>query len=230
MTSVPAPPPARAPAPAPPPVRVLLADAHPLVREGLRTLLADEPDLPVVGEAADGAAAVALVRRRRPDVVLMELSLPKLDGVAVIRRLRAAGLPGRVLVLTSVADGRRVREAVAAGAAGYLLKDVLWADLRGAIRTVAGGGTVFHPLVHRFLALPPRPAPGAALLARLTPRERAVLDQLARGRGECEIAATLSLPSGVVRRDVDRLLGKLGVGDRLEATLVAHELRLTSSL
>jgi DNA-binding NarL/FixJ family response regulator len=209
------------------PLRLLLVDAHEPVREGLRTLLADEPDLRVAGEAADAPTAVALARRLRPDVIVLEVVLPGADGVATIRRLRAVHPAGRILVLTGLGAGRQVREALAAGATGYVLKDVLWADLCLAIRRVGGGRSVLHPEVRRRLRAP-APAPGAARVQRLSEAERALLARLSAGAPDAEIAAALGCPPGAVRRAVARLLSRLGVPDRSEAMLIALDHRLAA--
>jgi DNA-binding NarL/FixJ family response regulator len=220
-----------APAPAAPPppgapLRVLLADAHPTVREGLRTLLADEPDLRLIGEAESGAVAVTLAGALRPDVILLDVALPAAGAGSTIRRLRAVAPSSRILVLTGLAGGREVRAAIAAGATGYLLKDVLWADLRQAIRQAARGVPVLHPAARRHLQPPsrsPSSPPGP-----LSPTERDVLGHLARGRADDEIAAALGRPPHTVRRRVHRLLGKLGAADRLQAALIGLDQQLAT--
>lgn len=204
-----------------PPVRVLLVDDHAIVREGLRTLLAEETGIAVVGEAATGAAALDLAAALRPDVVLMDLVLPDLDGIAATARLRERGAPCRVLVLTSFADDRRVRDAIRAGAVGYLLKDVLQPDLVRAIHAAARGEAVLHPEAQRWLlqqvVAPAAPDP----LDALTEREREVLGLLAAGRSNKEIAAALHLTTGTVKGYVSVILGKLAVADRTQAALYA---------
>jgi two-component system, NarL family, response regulator LiaR len=203
------------------PVRVLLVDDHAIVREGLHTLLAEEPAIAIVGMAATGAEALALAAALRPDVVLMDLLLPDLDGIAVTARLRESVAMCRVLVLTSYVDDQHVRDAIQAGALGYLLKDVLKPELVRAIRAAARGEPVLHPEAQRRLmqqlAAPAPPDP----LATLTERERAVLCLLGAGRSNKEIAATLHLTTGTVKGYVSIILGKLDVADRTQAALYA---------
>jgi DNA-binding NarL/FixJ family response regulator len=219
------------PQPAPPcPLRLLLVDAHASVREGLRILLAETPDLLLVGEAADGRAAVALARALRPDVVLLDLALPGADGVATIRRLRAASPAARVLVLTGLAGRSQVRGALAAGATGYLLKDVLWDDLRRAIHRAARGLPVLHPAARCYLRQEAPPGDETARVQRLTGRERRLLGLLAGSPGgDGDLAAALGVSPDAARRDVDRLLGKLGVADQRQAALLGLGHRLATS-
>jgi NarL family two-component system response regulator LiaR len=201
--------------------RVLIVDDHAIVREGLRTLLSEESDVEVVGEAANGDEAVALAAALLPDVVLMDLVLPGVDGIEATRRIRGGGLPSQVLVLTSFADDQRVREAVQAGAIGYLLKDVLKLELLQAIRAAARGLPALHPVAQQHLlrqvAAPPQPSP----LESLTLREREVLRLLAGGRSNRQIAAALFLTEGTVKGYVSVILSKLGVADRTQAALLA---------
>jgi NarL family two-component system response regulator LiaR len=208
-------------------VRVLIADDHEVVREGLRAVLADVPgDVEVVGEAASGEQAVRLAASLRPDVVLMDLLMPGMDGIEATRRLRADGLPSRVVILTSVADDSRVGEAVRAGAIGYLMKDVRKAELVAAIRAAARDVPTLHPQAQRHLmrevSEPPAPSPFAAL----TPRELDVLRLLARGESNKRIAGALSLSLGTVKGYVSTIFDKLGVDDRTQAALFAHKHRL----
>jgi DNA-binding NarL/FixJ family response regulator len=203
-----------------PPLHVLLVDDHAIVRDGLRMVLEAEPGIAVVGEAADGAEALARAEALRPDVVVLDLIMPGIDGLATLRQWRARALPGRILVLTSSADDLRVREALQAGATGYLLKDVGRAELVQAVRAAAAGALALHPAVQRRLidqltASPPDPA------ATLTPREREVLGLLAQGQSNKEIAAALRLRHGTVKTYVAVILGKLGVADRTQAALFA---------
>jgi two-component system, NarL family, response regulator LiaR len=202
-------------------VRVLIVDDHAIVREGLRTLLSEEPGLEVVGEASDGEQAVAAARTANPDVVLMDLVMPAVDGIEATRRLRAADLPCRVIVLTSFADDRKVRDALQAGAIGYLLKDVLRPELVQAIRSAAQGLPALHPVAQqhliRNLSAPDRPA----LVEDLTEREHEVLRLITRGLNNREIARALHLTEGTVKGYVSIILGKLGVDDRTQAALFA---------
>jgi DNA-binding NarL/FixJ family response regulator len=203
------------------PVRVLIADDHQVVREGLQMILAEsDGEIVVVGEASDGDEAVRLATAMRPDVVLMDLSMPRVDGLEATRRLREAGVPSRVLILTSFAEGEGVRDAVRAGVTGYLMKDVLKAELLTAIRLAADGVPTLHPRAQQHLmrgiAEPETPSPFGAL----TPRERDVLALLAQGESNKRIAAALNLSIGTVKGYVSAIFEKLGVDDRTQAALL----------
>lgn len=201
-------------------VRVIIVDDHPVVREGLAMLLAEEPDIEVVGQAADGDEAIALATRVQPDVVVMDLMMPALDGVAATRGLRAAGVSSNVLVLTSFAEDARIRDALQAGAVGYLLKDVRQPELLRAIRAAAAGTLTLHPDVQRHLMEQViAPAPNAAL--DLTAREQDVLGLLAHGHSNKQIAAQLHLSEGTVKWYISAILSKLHVQDRTQAALYA---------
>jgi DNA-binding NarL/FixJ family response regulator len=204
------------------PVRVLIAYDHQVVREGLQMILADsDGEIVVVGEASDGDDAVRLAASLKPDVVLMDLSMPRVDGLEATRRMRDAGLESRVLILTSFAEGEGVRDAVRAGVTGYLMKDVLNAELLAAIRLAADGVPTLHPRAQQHLmrgiAEPETPSPFGAL----TPRERDVLALLARGDSNKRIAASLNLSIGTVKGYVSAIFEKLGVEDRTQAALLA---------
>jgi DNA-binding NarL/FixJ family response regulator len=204
------------------PVRVLIADDHQVVREGLRMILSEEREtIEVVGEAADGYEVVRLAEQLKPDVVLMDLLMPKLDGVAATERLRAGGGGPRILILTTYADDERVRDAIRAGATGYLLKDVLRAQLVQAIHAAALGVPTLDPRAQQHLmrqvATPAAPSPFAAL----TPRELDVLRLVARGMGNKQIAAALNLSVGTVKGYVSAILPKINAGDRTQAALFA---------
>ena len=203
-------------------IRVLIADDQPVVRQGLRTFLELHDDIEVVGEAEDGERALEAIAALAPDVVLMDLVMPRLDGVAAIERLRESGSPARVIVLTSFLDEDKVLPAVRAGAAGYLLKDVEPADLVRAIRTVDGGEALLHPAVAaRVLRELAADGDRARRHELLTPREREVLALLARGRANKAIAFELGVAEKTVKTHVGNILGKLGLSDRTQAALYA---------
>jgi DNA-binding NarL/FixJ family response regulator len=203
------------------PIRVLIADDHQIVREGLRTVLSQEPELSVVGDAASGEEAVALARALEPDVVLMDLVMPGLGGIEALARIREACPASQVVVLTNFANDQTVRDAVAAGAMGYLLKDVVKNELLQAIRNAHQGRPSLHPEAQRHLmkrvSRPAAPAPDA----ELTPRERTVLERLARGQSNKVIANELGLTEGTVKGYVSTILSKLGLEDRTQAALFA---------
>ncbi|MFC7645898.1 response regulator [Streptosporangium lutulentum] len=209
-------------------IRVLIADDHPVVRQGLRTFLDLQDDLDVVGEAADGAEAVALVESLVPDVLLLDLKMPVLDGLGTLIRLGERGPFPRVLVLTSVSDREDVAPAMRAGAAGFLYKDVDPAALVQSIRAVHGGQVLLAPeAAEAMLSEPPGlPGPGTAAPAagRVTPltdREREVLTLIAAGRSNREIARELTVAEKTVKTHVSNVLMKLGVQDRTQAALYA---------
>jgi DNA-binding NarL/FixJ family response regulator len=197
-------------------IRVLVADDHAVVRRGLRTFLHVQPDIEVVGEAADAAGCLAAVARLRPDVLLLDLRLPDRDGVDVLREL-AAG-PTRVLVVTSFTEFTVTVPAVRAGAAGLVYKDVSPPALAGAIRSVHAGHVVLPPDLAAALA---RGDSGRRRLDQLTPREREVLAEIARGRSNREIARTLVLSEKTVKAHVSSILAKLDLADRTQAALYA---------
>jgi DNA-binding NarL/FixJ family response regulator len=211
------------------PVRVLLADDQPLLRTGFRMVLGAQPDLDVVGEAGDGAEAVSLARRLLPDVVLMDVRMPRMDGVAATRAIVEARLPVRVLVLTTFDLDEYVVGALRAGASGFLAKDIAADDLVTAIRTVAAGEAVVAPrilkrLLDRFAAALPDPRETAQpALATLTEREREVLVQVARGLSNAEIARKLSVSETTIKTHVGHVLTKLGLRDRVQAVVLAYE-------
>ena len=210
------------------PIRVLLADDQPLLRTGFRMVLGTETDLDIVGEAGDGAEAVDLARRLLPDVVLMDIRMPRLDGVAATRAIVEAKLPVRVLVLTTFDLDEYVVGALRAGASGFLAKDVPADDLVDAIRTVAAGDAVVAPrilrrLLDRFAELPDPVAAEPTGLESLTERERQVLVQVARGLSNAEIAQELSVSETTVKTHVGHVLTKLGLRDRVQAVVLAYE-------
>jgi DNA-binding NarL/FixJ family response regulator len=210
-------------------IRVAIADDHAVVRQGLRTFLELQDGMEVVGEAADGEEAVAVVERTAPDVVLLDLVMPRVDGLEATRRIREAAPGTRVLVLTSFADDRTVLPAIRAGAAGYLLKDVQPPELAAAIRTVHSGEALLAPavatmLVEQLAAEDGAPAaPEGDGAHHLTPRELEVLGQLARGRANKAIAFDLGVSERTVKTHVSNILGKLGLTDRTQAAVFAVE-------
>jgi DNA-binding NarL/FixJ family response regulator len=208
------------------PVRVLVVDDQALVRGGFSMILSAEPDLTVVGEAVDGVEATRLAAELQPDVVLMDVRMPRMDGIEATRRITAAGR-APVLVLTTFDLDEYVWEAIVAGASGFLLKDVRPRDLGHAVRTIAAGDSLVAPAVTRRLLdeFARRPPPGrrAERLAPLTERELEVLGLIARGWSNAEIAAHLVLSGTTVKTHVTRILAKLDLRDRVQAVVVAYE-------
>ena len=210
----------------------MVVDDQPVVRAGFAAIVDAEPDLEFVGEAADGHAALELAARLTPDVVLMDIRMPGMDGLTATARLTAADDPPRVLVLTTFDLDEYVYEALRAGASGFLLKDAQPADLLAAVRIVADGEAMLAPTVTRRLidsfaagtvGVPSAPDPR---LQSLTPRERQVLTSMANGLSNAEIGATLGVATGTVKAHVNALLAKLGVRDRVQATILAYDLGL----
>jgi DNA-binding NarL/FixJ family response regulator len=208
--------------------RVLLADDQALVRSGFRMILEARPDMEVVGEAENGLEAVVLADETRPDVVVMDVRMPELDGIEATRRIAAGGGDSRVLILTTFDLDEYVYAAIRSGASGFLLKDVQPAQLVDAIRIVAAGDALLAPTVTRRLletfatALPASLAADAALEA-LSPREREVLTLMAGGLANAEIAERLFLSEATVKSHVSSILRKLGVRDRVQAVVAAYE-------
>lgn len=202
-------------------IRILLADDHAVVREGLRALLDQHDDFEVVGEVGDGDAALREADRLRPTLVLMDMKMPGPGPVETIRRLKQNATAVQVLVFTSYAEDSQVRDALEAGALGYLLKDALREDLVRAVRAVASGLPWLHPQAQRqlleWMRRPPSP------VETLTARERSVLAQIAEGRSNKQIARSLQLTEGTVKGYVSQVLDKLGVADRTQAALLAHK-------
>jgi DNA-binding NarL/FixJ family response regulator len=208
-------------------IRLLLADDQELVRTGFRLILSAEPDMVVVGEAADGSQAVDEAARLRPDVILMDVRMPGVDGIEATRRLgRIAPEPPRVIILTTFDLDQYVYEALRAGASGFLLKDAPAAQLVEAIRVVAAGDALLAPAVTRrvIAEFARRPLPhDVPALDQLTSREREVLTLIARGRSNAEIAAQLYISDATVKTHVKRVLAKLDLRDRVQAVVLAYE-------
>jgi DNA-binding NarL/FixJ family response regulator len=209
-------------------IRVLVADDQEVVRAGFAALLDTQPDIAVVGTAADGAEAVLLSREHRPDLVLMDVRMPGMDGIEATRQLLADGDGPRVLVLTTFDLDEYVYDALAAGAGGFLLKDVTAERLFDAVRVVAAGDALLAPAVTRrliaeFARLRPRHPSGAHRLSSLTARETEVLRLLAEALSNAEIAERLVVSEETVKTHVSRVLGKLGLRDRTQAVVVAYE-------
>jgi DNA-binding NarL/FixJ family response regulator len=210
------------------PIRVLIADDEAIVRDGLRAIIESETDLEVIGEAADGSEAITVARELRPDIALVDIQMPELDGVETTRRLVALEPPPRVLVLTTFDRNEYVYESMRAGASGFLLKDVRRGQLTDAIRSVVAGETLLAPTVTRRLIeeFCRRPSPAGETppsLTDLTPRELEVLTLVGRGLSNPDIAATLVVADTTVKTHVAHILHKLGIHDRAQAVVVAYE-------
>jgi len=203
-------------------IRVLVADDHSVVRQGLRMFLLVQPDMEMVGEAQNGREAVAFATTLAPDVVLMDLLMPEMDGIAATAAIKAARPETQILVLTTFLDDRRVAEAIQAGAVGFLLKEVEADDLIKAVRGAARGEPQLHPDAARMLmglATRPKPAPDHA--TTLTDRERDVIALLAEGQSNKQIARELSISETTVKGHVANILGKLELADRTQAAVYA---------
>ncbi len=214
------------------PVRVVIADDDHLMRAGLRAVLSADPEIEVIGEAEDGRAAVDRVRAARPDLVLMDVRMPDLDGIAATRLVLEHAPQSRVLILTTFEQDDYIFGALKAGASGFLLKRTAPEQLLAAIHTVAAGDSLLSPSVTRTVIdqMARQPAPevaSAELLSELTPREHDVLLQLARGLSNGEIATALVIEESTVKTHVKRILMKLGLRDRVQAVIFAYETGLT---
>ncbi|MFF5129383.1 response regulator [Streptomyces syringium] len=212
-----------------PPIRVLLVDDDPLVRAGLSFMLGGLPDLEIVGEAADGSEVAALVDRHSPHVVLMDIRMPSVDGLAATEALRRRESPPEVIVLTTFHADEQVLRALRAGAAGFVLKDTPPAEIVEAVRRVAAGAPVLSPTVTRQLIErvtdrgPDRGAEARERLARLNDRERQVAIAVGHGRSNAEIAAALFMSVATVKAHVSRILTKLDLNNRVQIALLAHD-------
>ena len=218
-------------------IRVVVADDQVLVRSGFTMLLSGEADIDVVGEAGNGAEAVALAASEKPDVMLMDVRMPVMDGLEATRRIAGdeSLAETRVIILTTFDLDEYVHEALRAGASGFLLKDTLPVDLLNAVRVVAGGDALFSPKITRRLieefARRPEPAAAAAAaasLGQLTDREREVLELVAKGQSNAEIAAQLFVSHATVKTHVSRLLMKLDARDRAQLVMIAYETGVAS--
>ena len=209
-------------------ISVLIADDQDLVRTGFRLILDTESDLTVVGEAADGRQAIERADRLSPDVVLMDIRMPNLDGIAATRAILAHPPAPKILMLTTFDLDELVYSSLTAGASGFLLKDVKAAQLADAIRTVHHGDALLAPaitrrLIARFVALQPAAQPTADRLAELTAREREVLTMIGRGLSNPEIASALVVSEATIKTHVGRIFSKLGARDRAQAVIAAYE-------
>ena len=214
-------------------IRLLIADDHLLVRQGLRAILDTEPDIEVVGEAGDGHQALEQAQDLLPDVVLMDIKMGDWDGVTATRRIRAAVPSAHVIVLTNYDDDELVFSAIRAGASGYLLKEVQADQLVNAVRTVSQGYSLVYPSVakrvldefarHEAPKAAAGPDPDAALLADLTARERQILRLIAHGRSNKDIGATLGITERTVKTHVSNIFAKLQLSDRTQAAIFAHK-------
>ncbi|MGI5181900.1 response regulator [Dactylosporangium sp. CA-152071] len=215
-------------------IRVVVVDDDALVRAGLAMVLGGDPELELVGEAGDGVAAVQVVRASHPDVILMDIRMPRMDGLAALEALRAGGVPGAVVVLTTFDTDEHVLRALRLGAHGFLLKDTPPLAILDAVRRVAAGEQMLSPSVVRRLVdhvvrddTAERRAVAERALDALTPAERKVADAVADGRSNAEISAALLMSVATVKTYVSRILGKLGCTNRVQIAIMVHETRTT---
>jgi DNA-binding NarL/FixJ family response regulator len=213
-------------------VRVVIVDDDDLMRAGLRAVLSSDESIEVAGEAGDGRGAAPLARSLRPDVILMDVRMPDLDGISATREVLAAAPEARVVILTTFEEDDYIFGALRAGASGFLLKRTSPEDLVAAIHTVAGGDSLLSPsvtrtVIDRMARQPPPDAAAYKRLEQLTPREREVLELIARGLSNGEIATALVVEESTVKTHVKRILGKLRLRDRVQAVIFAYESGLT---
>ena len=233
----PAPDPALDPSPGSTPIRVVLVDDQPLIRTGLRVLINDAPDITVVGEAGTGAEAVKLVAEHRPDVAVMDIRMPEMDGIEATRRITASADATHVVMLTTFDDDEYVYSALRAGASGFLVKDMALDSILDAVRVVASGDALIAPSVTRKLiaefAVRPEPARPRgvddSLLTGVTEREREVLTLVGRGLSNSEIAEELYISTATAKAHVARLFTKLGARDRVQLVITAYEAGLVAT-
>lgn len=203
------------------PIRILIADDHPVVRDGLAAILSTQPDFEVVGEAATGREVVQQVAALQPEVLLLDLEMPELDGVEALKQLQAANAQVRAIIFTAFDTDERILGAVQAGAQGYLLKGAPREELFNAVRVVHAGGSLLQPVVaSKLLQRVRQPEPE---VEALTPREQEVLELMARGLQNKEIAAALAISQRTVKFHVSSIMGKLGAGNRTEAVAMAAQ-------
>ena len=206
------------------PIRILVADDHPVVRDGLVAILSTQPDFEVIGEAGTGIEVIAKIGEHQPDLLLLDLEMPELDGVGVLEQLREENAQVRTIVFTAFDTDERILGAVQAGAQGYLLKGVPRQELFNAIRVVHGGGSLLQPVVaSKLLRQVSHQNEAATEVETLTPRELEVLQQLAQGLQNKEIASALVISERTVKFHVSSIMGKLGAGNRTEAVSVAAQ-------
>jgi DNA-binding NarL/FixJ family response regulator len=212
-------------------IRVLIVDDHAVVRTGLKVFFDLQPDIEVVGEASDGSEGVAMARRLEPDVVLMDLLMPNMDGITAIGRIKAERTETEIVTMTSFIEEEKVTSALEAGASGYVLKDAEADEVAQAIRAAFAGEVHLDPAVARLLAqrMRTKPSPGDSLVEPLTDREKDVLRLLGQGMSNKEIGSTLFITERTARTYVSNILGKLGLASRTQAALWAVEHKLTES-
>jgi DNA-binding NarL/FixJ family response regulator len=210
------------------PIRIIIADDHPIVRDGLAAVLGTQPDFEVVAQAADGVEALELVKSLRPDLLLLDLEMPRLDGVGLLARLAAEGIPIPAIVFTVFDSDERIVAALEAGAQGYLLKGAPREEIFSAVRIVSDGGSLLQPVVASRLLHHISRRAAAPALDSLTPRELEVLEAIAVGRTNKEIASELDITERTVKFHVSSILDKLDAGNRTEAVAIATRLGLLS--